>query len=275
MSRSTIKAKVAGQKHGPITRLVSPNDLGQILKPFVFLDLFETELSINNGGGFPWHPHSGIATISIVVEGESWVEETDQVRHPLFPGDIEWVMAGNGVWHTGGSAGKGKLQGVQLWLALPPELENSPASAAYIEASNINNVGPARVIVGPYQGISSPVPAPAHMTVLDVSLAAGESWTYIPSEEQSITWLAPVAGKALVNAEATVNKGEVLILEQHTNSVVIQAQTDMRFVIASAKPHPHELVMGPYSVHTNRQALQQGHQHIANLAEDLRSKGLI
>jgi redox-sensitive bicupin YhaK (pirin superfamily) len=275
MSSSTIKAKFTGQKHGPITRLVSPSDLGQILKPFVFLDLFETELSMAMGGGFPWHPHSGIATISIVVEGESWVEETDQVRHPLFPGDIEWVMAGNGVWHTGGSAGKSKLQGVQLWLALPPELENTQASAAYIKANDINHVGPARVIVGPYNGVTSPVPAPAHMTVLDVSLAAGESWTYQPSEEQSTTWLAPIAGKALVNAEATINKGEVLILEEGTANVVIQAQSSMRFVIASAKPHPHELIMGPYSVHTNRQALQQGHQHIANLAEDLRRKGLI
>jgi len=26
--------------HGPITRLMSPSDFGEILKPFVFLDLF-------------------------------------------------------------------------------------------------------------------------------------------------------------------------------------------------------------------------------------------
>ena len=40
-----IVHQTRGQTHGPITRLVSPSDLGELLKPFVFLDLFETERS--------------------------------------------------------------------------------------------------------------------------------------------------------------------------------------------------------------------------------------
>ena len=56
-----IAHRTYGRRHGPITRLMSPSDLGEILKPFVFLDLFNTE-----GGsfsGFGLHPHSGIATL--------------------------------------------------------------------------------------------------------------------------------------------------------------------------------------------------------------------
>src|SRR5262245_24998065 len=30
-----------GTRGGPITRLVSPSDIGQLIKPFVFLDLFD------------------------------------------------------------------------------------------------------------------------------------------------------------------------------------------------------------------------------------------
>lgn len=46
---------------------MSPSDFGQLLKPFVFLDLFD-----NNGipfSGFGLHPHSGIATLTYIAEG--------------------------------------------------------------------------------------------------------------------------------------------------------------------------------------------------------------
>jgi hypothetical protein len=38
-----IAHRTYGRRHGPIARLMSPSDLGQSLKPFVFLDLFDTE----------------------------------------------------------------------------------------------------------------------------------------------------------------------------------------------------------------------------------------
>ena len=39
-------ARISGQRHGPITRLMSPGDLGQMLKPFIFLDYVDA------------HPHN-------------------------------------------------------------------------------------------------------------------------------------------------------------------------------------------------------------------------
>ena len=38
-----IVHRTRGLRHGAITRLMSPSDLGEILKPSVFLDLFDTE----------------------------------------------------------------------------------------------------------------------------------------------------------------------------------------------------------------------------------------
>ena len=36
--------RTRGYRHGPIARLMSPSDLGEQLKPFVFLDLFEADM---------------------------------------------------------------------------------------------------------------------------------------------------------------------------------------------------------------------------------------
>ena len=58
---SRIAHRTRGRSHGPITRLMSPGDLGEALKPFVFLDLIDTESTSLSCFGF--HPHSGIATV--------------------------------------------------------------------------------------------------------------------------------------------------------------------------------------------------------------------
>jgi hypothetical protein len=79
-----------GQRHGPITRLMSPSDLGQSLKPFVFLDLFDTEGTSFSGMGL--HPHSGIATlwapigvltieVAVTGVGNSWCRFTSKLFH--------------------------------------------------------------------------------------------------------------------------------------------------------------------------------------------------
>ena len=59
---ASILTRTAGKRHGPITRVFSPGDLGELLKPFVFLDYLEAP----GGGGpnFGFHPHSGIATLT-------------------------------------------------------------------------------------------------------------------------------------------------------------------------------------------------------------------
>ena len=62
-----IIRRTRGLRHGPITRLMSPGDLGEALKPFVFLDLFDMEKA--SFPGFGLHPHSGITTVTHLFEG--------------------------------------------------------------------------------------------------------------------------------------------------------------------------------------------------------------
>jgi redox-sensitive bicupin YhaK (pirin superfamily) len=69
-----IVHRTAGRFHGPITRLVSPSDLGQTLKPVVCLDDFGMRPRSFSGLGL--HPHSGIATLTHLLEGSLRYEDT-------------------------------------------------------------------------------------------------------------------------------------------------------------------------------------------------------
>src|SRR5436853_7847974 len=102
--------RTRGQTHGPITRLVSPSDLGKLLKPFVFLDLARFDgRSAPIPMGFGWHPHSGIATVTVMVEGAVRFAETTGRGGVLTQGSIEWMRASNGVWPSWQSEG-GRLK---------------------------------------------------------------------------------------------------------------------------------------------------------------------
>ena len=75
------------------------------------------------------HPHSGIATVSVVLDGAVQYAETTGSKGVLRAGSVEWMRAGGGVWHTG-TALPGPVRAFQLWVALPEYLENAPIRAA-------------------------------------------------------------------------------------------------------------------------------------------------
>ena len=91
---SRIARRTRGQSHGPVTRLMSPSDFGRLLKPFVFLDLFDTQG--NPFSGFGLHPHSGIATHTYVADGSVSYEDTNGATGLLPAGGLEWMRAGGG-----------------------------------------------------------------------------------------------------------------------------------------------------------------------------------
>ena len=93
-----ITLRTRGRRHGPITRLVSPSDIGELIKPFVFLD--QAEVAPRQGPLFGIHPHSGIATLTVVLRGGMAYEDTTGKAGSVRTGGLEWMKAGNGVWHV-------------------------------------------------------------------------------------------------------------------------------------------------------------------------------
>jgi hypothetical protein len=67
-----IVLRTRGHSHGRVTRLVSPGDIGELIKPFVFLDYFDTDPATAPEFGF--HPHSGIATLTVILAGQAFYE---------------------------------------------------------------------------------------------------------------------------------------------------------------------------------------------------------
>jgi redox-sensitive bicupin YhaK (pirin superfamily) len=261
--------KTSGQTHGMVTRLMSPGDLGQRLKPFVFLDLFD------NGGkpftGFGLHPHSGIATLTYMAQGNVSYEDTNGATGLLPEGGVEWMRAGEGVWHGGGGGEPGHAWGFQLWVALPPHLELGPSASTYQAPADIPAIGPARVLLGTYSGVANAIEAPSPVTYLAVNLRAGDRWVYHQPAGHQVLWAA--VGRGSVAASRPIEAGELAVFESGSNPVEFSALEDAQFVLGSAAPHNHPLVLGHYSVHTSPAALLAGEARIREIQADLRRDG--
>jgi redox-sensitive bicupin YhaK (pirin superfamily) len=247
---------------------MSPSDFGEILKPFVFLDLFDHEGASFNG---PLHPHSGIATLTYVAEGVVSYIDPDNIRGTLPAGGVEWMQAGRGMWHGGGLDKAGRTRGFQLWIALPPELELGPTTSIYQSPEDVPQDGPARVLLGSHGSVSSPIASPSPITYLAVCLKAGERWRYEPPTGHTVLWAAIASG--VLSAPDELRHGDLAAFEPSRKAVEFEALTEAEFVLGSAAPHEHDLVLGRYSVHTSPDALRDAEAHISAIRKRLVQEG--
>jgi redox-sensitive bicupin YhaK (pirin superfamily) len=90
------------------------------LDPFLLLDHFESVEPADYRAGFPYHPHRGIETVTIVRKGE--VRHRDSLGHrgSIGAGDIQWMTSGSGILHEEmPQVHPEGIAGLQLWLNLP------------------------------------------------------------------------------------------------------------------------------------------------------------
>lgn len=266
-----VVARTSGRTHGPVTRLVSPSDIGELIKPFVFVDHFD--MVPKQGSLFPMHPHSGIATLTVLLSGDLRYEDTTGAAGTLSGGSIEWMRAGGGVWHDASPSSDAPFRGYQVWVALQPELESGPAHSQYLPPAAVPAIGPARLVLGCHAGARSPVDSPAGINLLHVRLGGGQHWRYTPPTGQDVAWVHVDRGVLRVAGERL--KNELAVFNSNDGDLKFEAEGDVEFVLGSAVKPPHSLVLGYYSVHTSADALRRGEAEIARIGRRLRNEGRI
>ena len=214
-------------------RRVLPAAAKRSVGPFIFFDHFgpvtlPPEVDTDVGG----HPHIGLATVSYLFEGGFLHRDSLGTVQAIAPGAINWMVAGRGVVHSERvpEAERGhprRLHGLQLWVALPPELAQCEPSFQHAAAAELPHVSldagaagrvSVRVLVGEAFGVRSPVRTASPTLYLDITLPPGARWTLPPlAEEQAIFSpedVLTVDGEALAPREmAVLPAGEAVALQ--------------------------------------------------------------
>jgi redox-sensitive bicupin YhaK (pirin superfamily) len=207
-------------------RRLLPSAARRSVGPFVFFDHFGPvtlpEAADSDVGP---HPHIGLATVTYLFEGGFLHRDSLGTVQAIAPGAINWMTAGRGIVHSERTPDEERgrarrLHGLQLWVALPPALEQTEPAFQHVPAADIPHVAPGpgatvRVLVGEAYGDASPVRPASPTLYLDVQLDAGatlalpalapEMALYAPTDTLSLngqalpatTMAVPAAGASL------------------------------------------------------------------------------
>jgi redox-sensitive bicupin YhaK (pirin superfamily) len=225
----------------PVRRLMPTREL-QSIGPWVFIDhMGPHTFSAGNGIDVIPHPHIGLATVTYLFEGEIIHRDTIGNVQAITPGAINLMSAGRGIAHserthpdkrTGTS-----VHGLQLWLALTEDQEESEPTFEHFEAAAIPESsipgGIVRVMMGEAFGLSSPVTAASPTLYAEASLAGGSRLVLPDSAELCVYGISGSVQILAADGSETIEPG---VLAVTGPGVEIAALDACRLVILGGSP---------------------------------------
>ena len=164
-------------------RRALPAPKRQMVGPFIFFDqVGPAEFLTGQGIDVRPHPHIGLGTVTYLYRGEFEHFDSLGTHQMIYPGEVNWMVAGNGVTHSERTsaqtrAGRSELFGIQTWVALPEADEDRPASFEHHGADVLplleGEGKEVRLIMGRGWGERAPVSTFADMIYADAVLDPG------------------------------------------------------------------------------------------------------
>jgi redox-sensitive bicupin YhaK (pirin superfamily) len=236
------------------------------LDPFLLLDHFESARPQDYEAGFPYHPHRGIETVTVVRTGV--IAHRDSLGHAgrIGAGDIQWMTSGSGILHEEMPQVRPEgIGGLQLWLNLPArEKMTRPKyrdlTGDRLVETELPGGARARVIAGAAAGgrLAGPVEGLAVAPqFLDVTLPAGARFR--EAVERGHTAFAYVdAGEARFGPEQRPARAPALVIFGDGDLVEAAAgPAGGRFLLAAARPLGEPIARhGPFVMNTRAEIEQ-------------------
>jgi redox-sensitive bicupin YhaK (pirin superfamily) len=140
----------------------------RMVGPFIFIDhMGPSVMSAEQNLDIPPHPHIGLSTLTYLFEGNVTHRDSLGTAIEVKPNQVNWMTAGRGIAHSERTPDQlrhiGKsLHGLQIWVALPKELESIDPSFYHADAADLpqwetDGVG-YKLIAGKILDRESPVP---------------------------------------------------------------------------------------------------------------------
>lgn len=166
-------------------RRAIPSNAYEAIGPFIFLDQFgPIDVRPGEAKGASAHPHAGIETLTLLLEGSQRHKDSLGNTSAMRPGEVQWMRAGRGVIHDEGPdeamrRDGGHVHGVQLWINMPKGEKHAEPSYRHVQASEIPTLQSGdgsvrtRLVAGTLGDLAGPIATSGNPFVVHASLKAG------------------------------------------------------------------------------------------------------
>lgn len=259
--------------YAPIDDLITYNPLPNRkiaqIDPFLFLNHHGPQVYTKKNRGLPFgpHPHRGMETITIILEGDILHEDSDDHKSVITAGGVQWMTAGRGLIHAEVSSEEFKAKGgpleiLQLWVNLPKAKKMMAPSYTGKQKEDIPFVeeGKAKINIlsGEYGGKKGAYQGVTDMPMFTLELQSGASLSFDIAAERNI-FCYVVRGEVKING-TQVEKLHLVEFENKGNQVSLQCDIDSYVILAHALPFNEPVVArGPF-VMTSDEEIQQAYK---------------
>ncbi|TGK05941.1 pirin family protein [Leptospira selangorensis] len=226
---------------GFFVRRVLPQIEARNVGPFVFLDHMGP-LPIKTGAEIVVrpHPHIGLATVTYLYDGVITHRDSIGKVEDIRPFEVNWMTAGSGIVHSERSKLDPEfniLEGIQTWVALPKEFEETSPEFFHHEREELPTVSGGgwelRLIAGSFMGEVSPVKVYSPLFYADLEVEAGaEVELPVPAEQEAGIYVA--RGKA--DAEGKIVSVGDMAIYPKGGAVKFRAEETSRIVLLGGVP---------------------------------------
>ena len=190
------------------------------------------------------HPHTGLHTVTWLLEGEVLHRDSLGSEQVITPGQLNLMTAGHGVAHSEEATGayRGHLHGVQLWVAQPGSTRHGPAAFEHHPELPRVQLGrsEATILAGTFHGMTSPARADSPLVGVDAVLQTGTSdW---PLEAHFEHALLVLEGDIDVDGQA-VGAGQLAYLGQGRRALSLRSDRQARLLLLGGEPFAEPILM--------------------------------
>jgi len=231
----TIEPRVRSLGEFDVRRIL-PAAKRRMVGPFVFLDhMGAAVFPPGHGIAVRPHPHIGLATITYLFDGEIVHRDSLGIRQLIQPGAVNLMTAGRGIVHSERAredvAVTSRLHGIQSWIALPLELEETEPTFLHYPASSLPELqidgGTVRVIIGSAYGLQSPVLTYSPTLYFEAALEANAKLAVLDEAAERGVYI--VAGRVEIGVD-TYGEGTLAVLRGGV-TVPLKAETEARVIV--------------------------------------------
>ncbi|RKT88368.1 hypothetical protein SAMN05421805_101191 [Saccharopolyspora antimicrobica] len=234
---------------GPRAMMVGrtlPNRDRRMVGAWCFADFYgPADIAGQPGMQVPPHPHTGLQTVSWLLDGEVLHRDSLGNEQLVRPGELNLMTAGRGISHSEESpAGHGPvLHGAQLWVALPGEQRDV---APHFEHHGdlpveVSPEGSVTVLMGELAGAVSPARTYTPLMGAEVSISAGRELR-LPLEADFEHAVLAMSDEISVDGRP-VGVGEMLYLGRGRGQVELGSGGPGRALLLGGVPFEEQIVM--------------------------------
>ncbi|KQW34769.1 MULTISPECIES: pirin family protein [Ensifer] len=259
-------------------RRALPAAMRQMVGPFIFLDSFGP-VRFGEGEGIDTrpHPHIGLSTLTYLLEGELLHRDSESYVQSISPGEVNMMVAGSGIVHSERTPDDvrhtgGKLTGLQSWIALPRQYEETDPLFQHLAADTLPGVNgdgiTMKLLAGTLHGSKSPAATFSDLFSAEIQLQAGGRYRIDGEHVERAIFV--VSGSVEVAGQDGTFGPDRLIVFKPGAEIVVKANEASRFLAFGGEPLPEKRFIRWNFVATDQERIR----HAADLWRKRRFPGV-